>query len=165
MAFANTHHENTLVEIQNKMGASSFNFWLTGSRYFGCQSNQSDWDYFAEDNQEVKEFLYNLGLRENTKSAYIRELGLGDSRQELASVFEINFPGVGGCIQVQLIKDPFAKHLAQEAIKSNLILLRQVWLRNKQTNKFIWEAVMTGIKASPYNPANRYIISEEKEVS
>lgn len=147
MAFANKHFENTLIQIQNKMGESQINFWLTGSRYFGCQSEQSDWDYFAECNQDVREFLLNLGFFENTNSAYIRELGLGDSKQELTEVWEKNFPSEG-CIQVQLVKDVLAKHLAQEAIKHNLILLRQVWLRNKQINKFIWEAIMTGIKAS-----------------
>lgn len=49
------------LEILN----NSFGFQLTGSRYFGYQSNKSDWDFFVQERpkREVEKWLISRGFR------------------------------------------------------------------------------------------------------
>jgi len=41
---------------------SEYEFYLTGSRYFGTSNPLSDWDFFAEETPQMKKFLIDLGF-------------------------------------------------------------------------------------------------------
>lgn len=55
------HGETMGVDnIISKMSSSPFDFYLTGSRFFGI--NSSDWDFFATNDHDVVSFLQDLGF-------------------------------------------------------------------------------------------------------
>lgn len=43
---------------------AKYTFYPTGSRYFGGATNESDWDFYAEDTNEVRAFLIDVGFVE-----------------------------------------------------------------------------------------------------
>lgn len=49
------------------LNSSKFEFHLTGSRYFGTANEYSDWDFFVQDSEEVRQFLLNNGFQYNEK--------------------------------------------------------------------------------------------------
>lgn len=44
-------------------------FYLTGSQFYGKANDSSDWDYFVQDSDETRKFLFSLGFRVIPKSA------------------------------------------------------------------------------------------------
>lgn len=47
-----------------KLEHSAFEFYATGSRFFGNQvTESSDWDFFAENSNEIQIFLEDLGFK------------------------------------------------------------------------------------------------------
>lgn len=59
-----------LQEILFKMNASEYCFVLTGSRYFVTNSPTSDYDYFTEDTNDVRDFLYRNSFGNARKGMY-----------------------------------------------------------------------------------------------
>jgi hypothetical protein len=55
----NQRHVDSTI---GKMEGSNFEFHLTGSRFFGGFKPSSDWDYFVQDSNEVRDFLVNIGF-------------------------------------------------------------------------------------------------------
>ena len=55
MAFAVQKHVENL-SVFKMLRQSSYTFYLTGSRYFGNYTENSDWDFFADYNTIVREF-------------------------------------------------------------------------------------------------------------
>ena len=49
---------------------SSFNFHLTGSRFFGGVNAESDWDLFVEVSEEVIQFLISIGFENDFGLSY-----------------------------------------------------------------------------------------------
>lgn len=47
---------------------SKFQFFLTGSRFFGTHTEESDWDFFVQYSQEVEPALINAGFKLETES-------------------------------------------------------------------------------------------------
>lgn len=91
---------------------SSCDFYLTGSRFFGDSSNNSDWDFFVSKSQIDPKFLQELGLRSTTAASYT------DSNScELWEVKGLN------CllIQVQIVRDVALKLRAQALLNDPFI--------------------------------------------
>jgi len=57
-------------EILIKMCKSSLQFFLTGSRFFGWEKPDSDWDFFTQTSPRTAEVLRAFGLREDTSQSY-----------------------------------------------------------------------------------------------
>ena len=53
--------QQALLDLEN----SKFEFNLTGSRFFGGASQDSDWDFIACYSQEIEDFLSGLGYKLN----------------------------------------------------------------------------------------------------
>jgi len=49
---------------------SKFEFYLTGSRYFGTEKEGSDYDFFVLDSVELRDFLENNGFRKVKETGY-----------------------------------------------------------------------------------------------
>ena len=52
----------TLYDIFLAMGASTFAFYLTGSRFYGEVTAQSDWDFFVLDHANLDYWLLDNGF-------------------------------------------------------------------------------------------------------
>lgn len=90
-------HETFMEQFPNSL-------WLTGSRFFGFHTNQSDWDFFAEYSTDCLNWLYDHGFIE-TGEPY--------NDANIATVLAKHN------VHVQLVSDPQQRHEAQEWIKQN----------------------------------------------
>ncbi len=53
-----------------------FKFYLTGSRYFGVETKNSDWDFVVQDSKEVVAWLNSLGAEDHfDKTEYTKKAG------------------------------------------------------------------------------------------
>ena len=60
-------HTDTVLA---KMGSSKTHCFLTGSRYFGWERPDSDWDFFTANSKLTETYLFALGFKEDTKEGY-----------------------------------------------------------------------------------------------
>lgn len=98
---------NLLPTMVQHLHQSKFEFFPTGSRFFGgMTSEKSDWDFFARDSEEIREFLASYGF-ENQSSDY-------EADKTLETVYSATrwSHGVAHKIDVQLVK-PEAFHRKQ----------------------------------------------------
>ena len=89
-------------------------FYLTGSRFFGGVTDESDWDFFALYSEEVRCQLIDYGFESNADETYS-----GDTEIiEVLSKFCIN-PDTGKLVKVdvQLLKALEKKVAVQKALK------------------------------------------------
>ena len=56
----------TLHALEN----STFNFYLTGSRFFGTERARSDWDFFTQESEEVEKFLLKNDFKLHNETKY-----------------------------------------------------------------------------------------------
>lgn len=78
----NNRPESTILGALEK---SVFKFYLTGSRFFGGFTPNSDWDYFVQDEPDVREYLNSLGFHSDPNQDL---LGYDDST--IVSVWQLN---------------------------------------------------------------------------
>lgn len=116
--------ENTRESVLEKMrNSDKFEFHLTGSRAFGGWNSSSDYDFFCENSQEVKEFLLSCKfyyLKKINNVLYSENAYVDDNIAEVLR----HHSG----IDVQLQKDVSKKMKAQK-------LLLLFWLHLKATPK------------------------------
>lgn len=103
---------NGLIAMKMElMEKSMFDFFLTGSRYFGNVHKDSDWDFFVQDNLALPQFLKDLGfIKETSDDTDIEPIPYGDSNT--VSVWTYYAKERGG-IHIQISKDVNAKKAAQ----------------------------------------------------
>lgn len=122
-------HMTDEKEWKRRMEATSFHFFLTGSRYFGNAQLNSDWDFFCLDSQDVRGWLESIGFnREKYNQSY------NDSN--CLAVYYGRFEG--DSVHVQLVKNESRKCWAQNLIK-NLGLFNG---QSKAEQKRIWDIVL-----------------------
>ena len=106
---------------------SEFSFYLTGSRFFGNHTTDSDWDFFTKNALSVRRFLVDYGFKEESSSYRDRVV---------AVVYKhIKLP-----IHVQLVHDVNKKILAQHLIKGMGIPLLDI--SNKDKRRDIWNRAL-----------------------
>lgn len=132
----------TLDRMQN----SSYKFHLTGSRFFGKATQVSDWDFFCENSQEIRNFLRDLGFRELSKTKRFGKDAVKVTSYEFAYVDQ-NVAEVWRHklyqIDVQLQKDVGLKLTAQNILKE---ILPCVGLAKEQRFK-LWNAAFRAARA------------------
>lgn len=84
-----------LYQVLKAIEDSSFEFFLTGSRYFGGCHEGSDYDFFVMESTGVEEWLRAKDFRLDTESQYVDD-------PTFTKVLTLNLEE--GSIQVQLIK-------------------------------------------------------------
>ena len=102
-------NKNTLIDVTMKMEGSSFKFVLTGSRYFKTVHSNSDWDYFAQDSEEVKTFLKDVGFKKDPEAKYYQD-------DLTVAVYQHS----GANIHVQLVTDVELKEFVQSTTRIEL---------------------------------------------
>lgn len=93
---------------------SKFDFYQTGSRYWGTPNENSDWDFFVQDSQQVREFLEKLGFNNNSEATY-----RGDVCCRAVYVFDLHEDRKLR-VEVQLVSDAVLKHVVQETLKRRI---------------------------------------------
>lgn len=101
--------KNIPAEVVAIMENKEFIFYLTGSRYFGGFNQWSDWDLFAEDTEEIRQYLLDSGMQENTLERY-----KGDALNP--SIFVLNEGWGSRQIHVQLYVKIDVKIKAQKIV-------------------------------------------------
>jgi len=138
ISFSTKNETQRILEILEK---NSFKFYLTGSRFFGTDRPDSDWDFFTQDSPEVRQFLRENGFREINPDSYF-EFEVTDFNdycdENTATVFR------NGKVDIQCQIDVQLKILTQEFIKHSPTILDI--LKKTQTPYKVWNSVMLGIK-------------------
>lgn len=119
----------------DKLHATTYEFYLTGSRFFGTSTPNSDWDFFAQDHPAIQGYLENEGF--NTISAKHAEKYMGISIQGCSQIYRKTF--ANGSIDVQLQLDVNRKLKAQNILKEFQEFFD---LTNKNKRKAIWERAL-----------------------
>ena len=96
-------------------------FVVTGSRFFGLQTPESDWDFFTEDTGLVRQFLIRSGFKMN-ETSYSYD-------KSIKAVFEKDN------VHVQLIDDVLKKIKIQNKLFSTFRLLKP----NKVQARWLWK--------------------------
>ena len=104
---------NTLVPqhycVLKALEQGPYEFFLTGSRYFGgCRAN-SDYDFFVQDNEAIEPYLRSLGFVEDDDAQY---------EDDPSFVKVMTLATAEGVIQVQLTK---SKLFARKQLMQNLL--------------------------------------------
>lgn len=109
------------------LATSPFQFHLTGSRYFGTATPNSDWDFFVLDENPLVRFLNESGF------TYVSGHTYSDSNT--AAVWKKDN------VHVQVVESVRLKLQAQAIIKSFNLLKR-----DKAFNRLIWNAVFSCLR-------------------
>lgn len=112
--------------VLDLINCEKFDFFLTGSRYFGTATQTSDWDFFADYSVDLCQWLENSGFRKKSECDY----------DDTTIVKVYSYMG----IDVQLVKNKDLKNLAQRVLKKN-----NLFGKDKQLNRLLWNAVLAGL--------------------
>jgi hypothetical protein len=117
-----------------KMMESEHRFHLTGSRYFGNSTNQSDWDFFVQDSDGVRNWLDANGFKINKNSKYYSDGFCVD-------VYRLNITYYNW-IDVQVVSDSVLKLKAQDLIKKTV---PPSALENKAFARIVWRLALESL--------------------
>lgn len=81
-----TLKNNETMEVLTKLAQSPKTFYLTGSRFFGCENFSSDWDFFTRDTPETRQFLESIGFVAAPSEKYEKPL------QEVTAIYRFLKP-------------------------------------------------------------------------
>ena len=114
--------------------SSKYDFYLTGSRYFGTgDAKRSDWDFFVyEHYRGIRDFLSENGFKRENITSYSN---YGDDG--FCAEVWYRKDGPRGCdmIHVQLVHDAKLKNRAQRIIRESI---NPELLKDKRISKAIW---------------------------
>lgn len=105
---------------------TEIDFYLTGSRYFGCARPDSDWDFMVQDSPEVREFLKGLGFVQRVAPQYASNL--------TTEVWEVQDGHV--TIQVQLSQDVQKKRAVRDFLAT--AMSEQHRKANREERMWLW---------------------------
>ena len=119
---------------------------MSGSRFFGIETEDSDWDFVMLDFYDSKKFLENQGFERITDSSY-RDLLVRD-------VYRHTYADPFTCIDIQVIS-PFRflyKIFAQYNIRANMTEIYPLWeYLGKEDRHILWNYTIDTIINSGQN--------------
>jgi len=135
---SNTTRRNTMLQnfvlpipaIIRDMEECNFSFFLTGSRFWGNTHPNSDWDFFVDDSDGVRQWLHahGFGLYKAT-STYAGD-GQCNAVYVLGDVIDGN-----NLVQIQVVKSATVKN----TIQSELYRLHPSGFSDKGQARAIWQ--------------------------
>lgn len=135
MIKGHTTTANTVDSVLNILSVLPNRFFLTGSRFFGGYTKDSDWDFFVEDNLELRNSLNILGFIALPKQEMIDK---GYNASQFVEVLEKQTQD--GVIQIQMIKNIYAKETCQNLIKE--YFLERFNAMDKEGRKALWSLLL-----------------------
>jgi hypothetical protein len=119
-------------EVLLKLDDSHFDFHLTGSRYFGGFSQNSDYDFFVRNSEEIVAFLESIGFVKEECSNYQASIGL---LCDTVAIYAHPF-----CrIHIQLVTDTKLRSFIAHKLDSSMIMVNA----DKKTKSKIWQLAYT----------------------
>jgi ribosomal protein L7/L12 len=151
MSVNNTGIQAVLAALQN----STFNFQLTGSRYFGTHGEHSDYDFFVQDDfsshlNGLRDFLNLEGFNHefSADTDYSHDQFVNDVYKHYCGV------------HIQIVEDFELKKIAQNVLVSSGAGLH---LRDKSLAKVLWSMAFTFAEKS--KPESRSYVSRERALA
>jgi hypothetical protein len=96
------------VSLFDKLNQLETSFYLTGSRFFGTNHKNSDYDYFTEYTEEIIQILGSIGFQMESTSNY---------RDTNTIMVMRGHNWCGGQIDIQLVNDVSLKDKIQKRFK------------------------------------------------
>lgn len=135
--------QSDILQMLDRLQHSEFNFYLTGSRFFGNHRETSDWDFFCDDDKMIHKFLtqngFNLLQIVNGQTKY----GTFYADKNVARVYRHRILH----IDIQCQTDIHAKIAAQRVVKSLYPYLDK-WINSaaKDQVRNVWNAVYRALE-------------------
>lgn len=132
----------TLESVIQNLRNSEFKFYLTGSRFFNTAREDSDWDFFVEDDgiaieRSLRSFI--------TEEGFLNETNIEYKDKETVAVWKhITEP-----IHIQIVKDARLKLDAQFLIQS-MGLHWQIARDGKAYSKLMWNLAYKTVRGLQY---------------
>lgn len=99
---------NNLLNKLTELASSPFEFYPTGSRHLGGARQDSDWDFFVEDSNEVRSYLEEIGFTQIFHNRYADD-------PQIVSLFRFSW-STTSYIDVQVVQDSSKKWLIQQVL-------------------------------------------------
>ena len=120
-----------------ELRTSSFHFHLTGSRFFEDHNSISDYDFFAQEGQEIENFLLDLGFKKIETLSYYND-------DQIINVFRLRINNSwidiqNSWIDIQLVKDVELKRIVQKTIKEKYFI--QYLKMDKMQRRDLWNVL------------------------
>jgi hypothetical protein len=107
--------------VLNQLASSDRTFWLTGSRFFGTHSHNSDYDFFTQHDEDVERYLeMELGFHREWSESYTDPIAKSCWRKDN--------------VHVQVVSDADLKLDVQMWLKEHPRLLGF----DKRLNRAVW---------------------------
>ena len=133
--------------IVNRIIESDIKFYQTGSRYFGTSTDDSDWDFFADDTIDTRRWL--------TDHGFICLSFYADNNEYNIDPF-CNAVYRQGKVDVQLVNNLDLKIKAQDLIKNKINVN---WLRNKTIARVVWFSALSALDSMVEKPVDMVLES------
>ncbi len=132
LKFTELWKNTELAEAMRFMNDSTHQFYLTGSRFFGGENSESDWDFFAQYKDSLHEDMLNSGFEEH--ASYRSHTG-------------VNVVFKKGIVHIQLVENCEEKLLVQNMIKNNVHMASLVHGHRRMVWNIAYKAFREGLLA------------------
>lgn len=151
----NIEFNDKTQETLNAMNQSHYKFYLTGSRYFKTHNDNSDYDFFVEDDLEVgcpksnlEVWLLDKGFVKYSEPGEYNDLVTRCVYRFYPSEldrYDMFNPNTKWTIDVQLIakKDVDTKKMAQDILFNHPELLQD---NGKERARFVWDRMLRTVR-------------------
>lgn len=130
----------TVISVITALNSFEEEFYLTGSRFFGTETANSDWDFFVSKHYfNVIKKLLNLGFKEIPCEKMV---DLGYDKNQFSTILELQ--AVDGVIQIQIIDNIHSKNRVQETIKKEYLF--EFNNMSKSERKKFWSLLLNVAK-------------------
>lgn len=123
------------VKVLTLMEQAPFQFHLTGSRFFGYSTMESDWDFFVGCQENLRNWLWSNGFY-HCDSGYQGTTGITE-----VWVHETE------PIQIQTVNDAQLKADVQNVMNSIPFLVSQMRTMLKKDRKVLWDFAIASFSA------------------
>ena len=106
----NNAKDNSLFKIIHLLMGAPFDFYLTGSRFFGGATINSDYDFFVKESPALRLFLAKNGFLPDTHARYVEDMSY-------TTIYMIEIET--SIIQIQVVKEDefWVKKEAQDLLE------------------------------------------------
>jgi hypothetical protein len=121
--------------ISTIISMSPFQFYFTGSRFFGSHTPESDYDFFTEPKLGLTDWLVRHG--------FIKDSGRDYSTEDVVEVWKHSV----ATIHIQIVKDAALKNEVQNLMIFDPLLQGMMGKVSKEERKALWDFAFRVVSA------------------
>lgn len=145
------------VEVLALLASAPFEFHLTGSRYFGYDKPESDWDFFVDSNalygaSGLVNWLEHNGFYKESNRNY----------SGATSITQIWKHGIAP-VHIQIVEDAETKARVQDILTSDHEVMYELGKLSKEGRKALWNAVYAGFIAGEKKAARSSLVAFQRK--